>query len=127
MSAEPLGKDMEKKTMKTDSRQYTTATYRVAIEKQGEFVELLKGAEDSMRREDLITAREVLRMRSLAEPELLLEIFEWVDSKAFERAQQNPRILEWWGRFKATWKGGGFGLSQFPEAGQPWAQFETID
>ena len=113
--------------MKTESRRYTTATYRVAEEKQEKFVELLKGAERSMRREGLITTREVLRMRSLAEPELLLVVFEWVDSTAFERAQQNSHILEWWGKFEATWKEGGFGLAQFPEAGQPWAQFETID
>ncbi len=113
--------------MKAESRQYTTATYRVVVEKQEEFVELLKGAEDTMRREGLITTREAIRMRSLAEPELILEIFEWVDSTAFERAQKNPHILEWWGKFEATWEEGGFNLSQFPEAGQPWAQFETVD
>ncbi len=113
--------------MKTDSGQYTTATYRVAVEKQDAFIELLRGAERTMREEGLITPKPVFRMRSRAESELLLEIFEWVDSGAFERAQQNPRILEWWQKFEATWKEGGFGLSRFPEAEQPWAQLEAID
>lgn len=119
--------DMEQDAMQTDTAQFTTATYRVAVEKQEEFLQLLKGAEETMRAEGLITERPVFRMRSLEDPELLLEIFEWVDSEAFGRAQENPRVLSWWGKFEATWKEGGFGLSRFPEADRPWAQFESID
>ncbi len=109
------------------SRQYTLATYRVAKEKQEDFVALLKGAEMEMREVGLITSRPVIRMRSLADQQLLLEVFEWVDSNAFERAQRDPRIVAWWQKYEATWLEGGFGLGQFPEAAQAWAQFEPID
>ncbi len=111
----------------TDSRRFTTATYRVAVERQKTFLQLLKGAEEEMRQTELITDRAALRMRSMEDLTLLLEIFEWADSGAFERAQKDPRILEWWGKFEAIWEEGGFGLSRFPETNLPWAQFEPID
>lgn len=111
----------------SDSRRFTTATYRVAVEKQDQFLALLKGAEQEMRELGLITNRPIIRMRSLEDRRLLLEIFEWSDSTAFERAQKEPRILVWWGKFEALWEEGGFGLSKFPEAQQPWARFEPID
>ena len=97
------------------------------MEKQEAFVELLKGAEAAMREAELITGTPIVRMRSLKNPELLLEVFEWVDSGAFGRARNDPRILEWWGKFEATWEEGGFGLSCFPEADLPWAQFQSMN
>ncbi len=109
------------------SGQFTTATYRVEVDKQNDFLDLLRGAEATMRTEGLITARPIFRMRSLTDPELILEIFEWVDAEAFGRAQQDPKILEWWGKYEATWKAGGFGLCEFPEAQQPWARYEALE
>ena len=111
----------------SDSRRLTTATYRVAVKDQDAFLKLLKDAEQTMREVGLITNRPIIRMRSLEDPELLLEIFEWADSGAFERAQKDPRILEHWGQFEALWKSGGFGLKTFPEAERPWAQFEPFE
>ena len=117
----------EKETQVTDTRQFTTATYRVAMQNQEAFLELLKGCEGTMRELGLISDRPAIRMRSLADPELLLEIFEWADAEAFGRTQKEPRVLEWWGKYEATWIRGGFGLTEFPEASQSWAQFKTID
>ncbi len=57
---------------------------------------------------------------------MLLEVFEWVDDQAFERAQQNPQALECWGGFESLWIDGGFGVERFPEAKLPWAQFASI-
>jgi hypothetical protein len=110
-----------------DSPQYTIAAYRVAVENQPAFIELLKGAEVTMRQQSLITDSPIFRMRSREDPTRILEIFQWSDPEAFERAQQNPEILKWWGQYEEIWAEGGFGLNQFPEAAQPWAQFETID
>lgn len=111
----------------SDSRRITTATYSISDDRQPTFLELLRGAEATMREIGLITDRPVIRMRSLADPRFLVEIFEWSDAGAFERAQKDPRILEWWGKFEPTWEAGGFGLSELPEAAQPWAQFAPVD
>lgn len=104
-----------------------TATYRVAVERQPEFLELLRGCEATMRQEGLVTGRTFVRMRSAVDPELLVELFEWVDATAFDRAQENPRVLQWWGQYEAAWKDGGFGLDQVPEAAMPWAQYEPVE
>ncbi len=114
----------EVRTMK--GPQFTLATYRVELDKQVEFIGLLKGCESTMREEGLITTSPILRMRSNADPTLILEIFQWVDSGAFERAQENRAVLDWWGKYEKTWMEGGFGMNTFPEASQPWAQFQTI-
>lgn len=103
-----------------------TATYRVSTERQAEFVELLQRCESTLREEGLVTGRSFLRMRSLEDPEALIELFEWVDEEAFGRAQENPRVLAWWGQFEEVWKEGGFGVSAIPESNMPWAQYQPI-
>ena len=65
-------------------------------------------------------------MRSVKDPMLILEIFEWVDHESFEKAQQSPSVLALWGELEKLWEDGGFGIKEFPEASQPWAQFATI-
>lgn len=103
-----------------------TATYRVSTDRQAEFIQLLRQCEHTLREERLVTDRSFLRMRSLADPEALIELFEWVDEEAFDRAQQNPRVLAWWGQFEGLWKEGGFAVSAIPESNSPWAQYESI-
>lgn len=111
----------------TDTRRFVTATYEVDPGRQPEFMALLRECEDVMRAEGLITERPAVRMRSLGEPALMLEIFEWTDDRAFDRAQENPKVLDYWGRYEATWTSGGWGISRFPEASTGWAQFESLD
>lgn len=107
--------------------QFVTATYQVALQHQADFLELLYGCEATMRSEGLITERPVIRMRSKVDPTMLVEILEWVDDTAFVRAQKNPRVLQWWGKYEALWERGGFGMSELPETAQPWAQYQALN
>lgn len=111
----------------TDTRRFVTATYEVPVDRQSEFLALLKKCEQQMRQEGLITSRPAIRMQSKAEPQLILEIFEWADDGAFERAQQTPAVLEYWGKYERLWTSGGFGMSRFPETNENWAQYPTLD
>jgi len=106
--------------------QFVTATYQVKQEHQDAFILLMKEAEQVMRQEQLITAQPIFRMRSLKNPEFIMEVFEWVDEQAFEQAQQNPKILAVWGKYQSIWEAGGFGVDRIPEAGMPWAQYSSI-
>jgi len=110
----------------TNNKQYVLATYCVELEKQDEFLSLLSNAESVMRAEGLITEKPAYRMRSNENAELILEIFEWCESNSFEKAQENSKILELWGKFESVWKSGGFGLKEFPEAENGWAQFSSL-
>lgn len=65
-------------------------------------------------------------MRSNVNPKMIVEVFEWADDKAFDRAQDNPAVLNMWGQYESLWEQGGFGVDQIPEASQPWAQFASI-
>jgi len=105
---------------------FVTTTYQVAVENQTQFVALLVEAEKVMRAENLITSGPILRMRSIANPKLIMEVYEWVDDKAFDRAQNTPSLLAVWGKFESVWEDGGFGVNRFPESSQPWAQYEAI-
>jgi hypothetical protein len=107
--------------------QIVTATYKVALKNQAAFLKLLHGCEATMRSEGLITTRPVTRMRSKVDPTMLVEILEWVDDTAFGRAQKNPRVLQWWGKYEALWERGGFGMSEIPETKQPWAQYQALE
>ena len=108
------------------SPQFVTATYEVSLKNRAQFLALMKEAEAVMRAEGLITERPAYRMASKAKPELILEIFEWVDETAFERAQKNPKVLAMWGQFETVWKRGGFGVNELPEASVPWAEFTSL-
>ena len=107
--------------------QLVTATYRVALERQADFLELMRTCERVMLDEGLITRRPFIRMRSKVDPTILIEIFEWLDATSFGKAQQNASVLEMWRNYEAAWLEGGFGLDQVPEASQPWAQFDPVD
>lgn len=108
-------------------RRIVTATYRVTVDQHPEFLERLKSCEETLRSEGFVTSREFLRMSSILDPEVIVEIFEWVDAKAFERAQKNPAIIKCWKHLEEVWKDGGFGLALVPESTQFWAQYATID
>ena len=114
-------------TMHPPTGQIVTATYQVAPERQADFLELLHGCEATMRSEGLITTRPIIRMRSKADPAMLVEIMEWVDDTAFDRAQKNPLVLQWWGQYEALWERGGFGMGDIPESKQPWAQYQALE
>ena len=103
-----------------------TATYKVEPAKQAAFVRLLTGCEQTMRDESLVTGRAFLRMRSVSDPSLIVELFEWADLQAFDRAQENPKVLAWWGQYEAMWLEGGFGMNVIPETSVPWAQYEPL-
>lgn len=107
--------------------QFVAATYQVPESSQAAFLELQRGCETAMREQGLITERAIMRMRSLEDPELLLEMFEWVDEGAFGRAIENAKVQAFWGQYEDLWKEGGFGLERFPEAKLPWAQFAAIE
>mgnify|MGYP000423024473 CR=1 FL=1 len=106
--------------------QFVIATYQVLEQNQTEFIVLLKETETLMRKEKLITSKPVFRMRSVINPKIIVEIFEWTDSKSFEKAQNSPTILSMWSKFESIWVKGGFGIKEVPEASQPWAQFPSI-
>ena len=110
----------------TESGQFVTATYQVPVEKQSEFIHLLREAETVMRAEGLITSWRAIRMRSKKDPEFILEILQWADNKAFQRAQNTPAVLKLWGQFEALWKEGGFGVARLPEVNDRFAQYDTI-
>ena len=112
--------------MSESQRRIVTSTYRVSTSKQDAFLELLRGCEKTMREEELVTVRPFVRMRSLVDSSLIIELFEWVDPDAFGRAQENPKVLAWWGQYEAIWEDGGFGLDAVPEAAMPWAQYEPL-
>jgi quinol monooxygenase YgiN len=120
-------KDFRGHNMQSTPSQFVTATYQVAPNRQADFLKLLHGCEATMRSEDLITERPVIRMRSEVDPTMLVEILEWVDATAFDRAQENPLVLAWWGKYEALWERGGFGMGEVPESHQPWAQYQALD
>jgi len=110
----------------TKNGPFVTATYDVPVERQEEFLIALIAAEDAMREAGLITAWPAVRMRSRAEPSLLLEVFQWCDDASFEEAQRTPAGREQGGLRETLWTSGGFGVERFPEAQEPWAQFAPL-
>lgn len=107
--------------------QFVIATYEVAEQNQQEFISLLHETEKVMRDEQLITSKTISRMSSIMNPKIIIEVFEWVDSEAFDRAQKNPAVLNMWGKYENLWERGGFGMNEVPESNQPWSQFKSID
>lgn len=105
---------------------FVIATYEVVEQNQKEFISLLKETELIMRQDKLITSKSIFRMQSIINPKIIIEVFEWVDSKSFDQAQNNPAILSMWGKYESLWEKGGFGVNQVPEASQSWAQFNSI-
>ncbi len=106
--------------------QFVIATYQVALQHQEDFFSLLNETETIMRREDLITSKPIFRMKSIQDPKVIMEVFEWKDDSSFDKAQHTPSVLSMWGKYESLWEKGGFGINQVPESNQPWAQFTSV-
>ncbi len=74
----------------------------------------------------LRTKREPWVVQSLADPRFVIEVFEWVDPGAAERAHTTPAIQEIWGRFAALAEDVGIQLADVPEGKQRFAHFRTL-
>ncbi len=105
---------------------FITATYEVELDKQDEFMDVLKACELLMREEGFITARRTIWMQSKDDPKMIVEIFELVDETSFDSAQDNAQLMAYWTRLTELWIRGGFGVNEFPEAAKPWAMYRSL-
>lgn len=76
--------------------------------------------------EKLRTPREPWVLESAEDPKQILEIFEWVDATAADRAHHNPSIQAMWGRFGALVDDLGLTPSQLKEAKERFPHFLSI-
>ncbi|MBL8694221.1 MAG: hypothetical protein JNJ88_09010 [Planctomycetes bacterium] len=71
----------------------------------------------------LRTQRPAWVLRSTIDPRIVMEIFEWADETAAERAHHNSAVMEIWGRFGELCDEVGMKLSRLPEAKAPFPHF----
>jgi len=74
----------------------------------------------------LRTPREPWILVSLSDPRQVLEVFEWVDATAADRAHENPAVMELWGRFGALADEVGVAPGALAEAGEPFPHFRSL-
>jgi hypothetical protein len=55
----------------------------------------------------------------------IVEVFEWVSSKAIEEAHKNPVVLEMWNKFNDC--SGPVNLADLDESKHPYSDFEPIN
>ncbi len=102
------------------------ASYQVEPERLGEFVEILKDTEALYRSHETITSAPIIRLRSIENPEFIVELIEWRSPKHLNEVMENDEIMAKWSLIKSQWKDGDFGFSSIPEASIPWALMKPI-
>jgi hypothetical protein len=76
--------------------------------------------------EKLRTPREPWILESEKDSRVLVEVFEWVDATAADRAHSNPAIQTMWGRFGALTDEIGLPPSSLPEAKEHFPHFFSL-
>ena len=70
--------------------------------KDGELAGLMKTHLERLKKEDLVTGRKSIIMRS--SDGTVVEIFEWKSEKAIEQAHTNPNVMKMWSEFEQVCK-----------------------
>ena len=76
--------------------------------------------------EKLRTAREPYILESETDSRVIVEIFEWVDATAADRAHKNPAVQSMWGRFGALTDEVGLPPGSLPEAKEHFPHFVSL-
>jgi hypothetical protein len=102
---------------------FVIAAYHPKPGHEGELRNELRDHLPTLRREGLATERRPYVMRS--NNGTYLEVFEWISSESIERAHENPAVAEMWSRLERICDH--VALSELKEAGEPFAEFETVE
>jgi len=89
-------------------------------------LDLLRDHARVLLEEKLRTPHPPMILESLGDPRQIMEIFEWVDESAAERAHKNPALQAMWGRFGPLTEDIGLTLSQLHEAKERWPHFLSL-
>lgn len=99
------------------------AMYRPKPGKDAQLLECVRSHLPVLRQQNLITSRESIVMRS--ENGTILEVFEWLDQAAIDRAHHDPEVGKLWARFNEACEYGR--MNELPEATQIFPGFEPVD
>jgi len=97
--------------------------YRPKPGKEDDLLEIVKEHVPILRGAGLATGRTPHIMKS--GDGTIVEVFEWVSSKAIEEAHTNPVVLEMWNKFNIC--SDPVNLSDLYEAKHPYSDFQPIN
>ena len=97
--------------------------YKPKTGKESELLELVRRRVPTLRKEELVTGRVPVIMRS--RDGTIVEVSEWKSRDAIEAAHRNPNVLAMWGQFFALCDC--VPLKSLPEAEEMFAGFEPVD
>ncbi len=98
------------------------ATYRPKPGKEAQLAACVAEHLPVLRRQGLVTERPSIAMRSA--DGTVLEVFEWKDRAAVDRAHADPVVQALWGRFDACCTFAPLG--QLPESGTLFPEFSPL-
>ena len=99
------------------------ATLRPKEGKLEELKQVLNDRLPLLRRLGLVTERENITMQAL--DGTILDVSEWVDDHAIDRAHETPEVLELWERFEACCEY--VDLGSLAEVNSPFPTFDAVD
>ena len=102
------------------------ACYQVEESEFDQFMGALRDTEDLYRKFGVVTSAPCIRLRSVENPEYIVELIEWLSPEHLQSVMENNEIMNMWGEIKALWKSGDFGMDKVPEAHVPWAVMRPI-
>lgn len=100
------------------------AAYRPKPGKDQELRRLIREHRRTLSRAHLITSRPSMVLRARSDG-TLLEIFEWISSKAADEAHQHPAIRAMWNKLAKV--ADFVPLSAIQEAGKAFSHFEAVN
>jgi quinol monooxygenase YgiN len=97
--------------------------YRPKPGKSAELLELVRSRVPTLRKEDLVTDRTPVLMRS--RDGTIIEVSEWKSREAIDAAHKNPNVLAMWNKFFAVCDC--VPLNTLAEAEEMFAGFEPVE
>lgn len=103
------------------------APYRVKLENQEEFLNILKNKRSYFLSAGYATKRPALLLQSKKNKEILIDIFEWTSEKHCDDAHNDKNVREYWNKMEELWEEGGFPLNKIIESTESFTHFDPVD
>ena len=106
--------------------QIMLASYQVEPERRPAFVDELIATEAAYRAANFVTERPIMRMVSQRDPEMILEVIEFVSAEAVQAVMEHEGVQAHWAKLKSMWKDGDFAADRIPEVHVPWPLLDAL-
>lgn len=110
-----------------EQRLLVLAVYKAKPGCGEKLIDLINRKRKYLLENDFVTSRPSIFVNSFGDPNIFMEIFEWVSQQRIDDAHKDEGVWSFWKEFEVLCDEVGMHLSKLPEANEEFPNFKAIN